>query len=450
MNYRPYPRYKDSGVEWLGEVPEGWDYLSLRHILSRNDGGVWGEDFDDEGTIVLRSTEMTLDGSWKIDEPARRALSSREQRVAKLIAGDLLVTKSSGSALHLGKTAEVTNNIEDMRCCFSNFMQRLRVNGKAYSRYLYWILNGDCGREQLLFRGTTTTGLANLSAEVINSTIIPLPSTTEQLVIAAFLDRKTAAIDALIKKKQKLIELLQEQRIAIISHAVTKGLNPKAAMKDSGVAWLGEVPEHWIVKPLKFLCEVRGGVTKGRSLGDTETVELPYLRVANVQDGHLNLTDVATIEVSVSEVERYSLKVGDILMNEGGDNDKLGRGALWTGEIEPCLHQNHVFAVRPKSIESEWIALITQSNYAKFYFYQQAKQTTNLASISSTNLKQLPVVLPPEHERQRILEHVDRATFLLDRILDGITAGAEKLKEYRTALISAAVTGKIDVRSATA
>lgn len=272
------------------------------------------------------------------------------------------------------------------------------------------------------------------------------PPQEEQFAITIFLDRKTAEIDALIEKKQKLIELLQEKRTAIISHAVTKGLNPKARMKDSGVEWLGEVPEHWEVKPLKYLCEVRGGVTKGRNFGDVETIELPYLRVANVQDGHLDLTDVATIEIAVSEIERYSLKVGDILMNEGGDNDKLGRGAVWTGKIDPCLHQNHVFAVRPKTIEPEWVALITQSNYAKFYFYQQAKQTTNLASISSSNLKQLPVVVPPKAERLQIMDHVERTASLLDRILEGIKTGAENLKEYRTALISAAVTGKIDVR----
>ena len=126
-----------------------------------------------------------------------------------------------------------------------------------------------------------------------------------------------------------------------------------------------------------------------------EQVRLPYLRVANVQDGYLDLAEIATIEIAVTEVGRYLLQPGDVLMNEGGDFDKLGRGYIWRGEIAPCSHQNHVFAVRPRRVSPEWLNAIPGSAYAQFYFKTRSKQSTNLASISSTNLMELPVILPP-------------------------------------------------------
>jgi type I restriction enzyme S subunit len=217
-------------------------------------------------------------------------------------------------------------------------------------------------------------------------------------------------------------------------------------MKESGVKWLGVVPAHWEVARLKHVATVRGGVAKGRNLGDSPTVTLPYLRVANVQDGYIDLTEVAEIEVAVSEVERYSLRKGDVLMNEGGDNDKLGRGDVWNGEIHPCLHQNHVFAVRPSRIVSEWLALLTSSDYAKRFFESRAKQTTNLASISSSNLSELPVLLPPEREQRELLTKVAGRLGPLESAVSRAKAMVELAKEHRSALIAAAVTGKIDVR----
>jgi type I restriction enzyme S subunit len=274
-----------------------------------------------------------------------------------------------------------------------------------------------------------------------------IPPEEEQRKIAQFLDYQTAKIDRLIAKQQRLIELMEEKRQAVISEVVTKGLDHDALLKDSGIDWLGCVPRHWTISRLKFLGKVHPGLAKGRDYKDQDTVELPYLRVANVQDGALDLTEVKTIEVLPSEVERFSLQYGDILMNEGGDYDKLGRGTVWHAEIEPCLHQNHVFAFRPYSSSySYWIAWITSAHYAKHFFILNSKQTTNLASISRSAIEELPVVMPPEEEREKILHHLaDRV-----RVFDQMNARARDmiryLREQRESLISLAVTGKIDVR----
>ena len=179
-------------------------------------------------------------------------------------------------------------------------------------------------------------------------------------------------------------------------------------------------------------------------------MELPYLRVANVQEGRLDLREISTMPVEVDAVERFSLMEGDVLMNEGGDYDKVGRGAVWTGEISPCLHQNHVFAVRPVQRDlSEWISAITQTQYAKFYFMNNAKQSTNLASISQASVKELPILLPPKEQRDALLEKLGGELAAFDALIAHTQEEIALLKELRAATIADAVLGRVDVRSLT-
>jgi type I restriction enzyme S subunit len=210
---------------------------------------------------------------------------------------------------------------------------------------------------------------------------------------------------------------------------------------------LGEVPEGWVVRRLKHAAKLQSGIPKGKDLAGKNTIEVPMLRVANVQDGYLSLDDIHNIKIEPHELDRYELQNGDVLMNEGGDNDKLGRGAVWRDEIRPCIHQNHVFAIRPESIEPEWLDILTRASYAKFYFYSVAKQSTNLASISSTNIKETPLLIPPKAERAAILSHLTAQFARFDLLETKANLQVKLLQERRTALISAAVTGKIDVRN---
>ncbi|MCP2011293.1 type I restriction enzyme M protein [Duganella sp. HSC-15S17] len=261
--------------------------------------------------------------------------------------------------------------------------------------------------------------------------------------------RSLHAIDEELKtvsaNVMKMLEEL-ERRQAAISHAVTKGLNPNTPMKASGIAWLGVVPEHWNVTRLKFVATVQTGIAKGKDIVGKTTILVPYLRVANVQDGFLALENVASIEIEADQLDRYRLRAGDVLMNEGGDFDKLGRGAIWRDEIPDCIHQNHVFAVRPHSITSEWLNCITSSQYAQFYFMGRSKQSTNLASISSTNIMELPVLLPPEEEQRAILHFIGDEIDKIDTLKALSERAITLLKERRGAIIAAAVTGQVDVR----
>ena len=231
---RPYSEMKDSGVEWIGAVPKHWDVRRTKWLLSRNDSGTWGSDFDDHGIIVLRSTEQKISGEWNILAPARRRLSPSEYAACRLEEGDLLVTKSSGSQLHIGKTSIVTRDVADLDCCFSNFMQRLRVDRNAMPRFLWYVFNGNRGRSQLDYYSDTTTGLANLNGEIIGNVTLAVPPLAEQFAIARFLDHADRLIRRYIRTKQKLVELLLEQKQATIHQAVTGQIDVRTGQPFTG------------------------------------------------------------------------------------------------------------------------------------------------------------------------------------------------------------------------
>ena len=212
---------KDSGVEWLGEVPEHWEVARLKSHLSRNDSGVWGDNFSDTGTVVLRSTEQTVSGGWRINNPAKIELPPKDVESALLETGDLVVTKSSGSQIHIGKTSLVTSSIASLACCFSNFMQRLRVDGNILPVFIWYNLNSRIGREQLIFQSTTTTGLGNLNGTILANCWFSFPPLSEQTAIAKYLDKVTTDVDTAIDRTRRQVELLNEYRTRLIADVVT-------------------------------------------------------------------------------------------------------------------------------------------------------------------------------------------------------------------------------------
>jgi type I restriction enzyme S subunit len=432
-----YGAYTDAGVDWLDEIPAHWEVVPFRYYCDIPKGQVdpESEEHQDRTLISPNHVEQDTGKIRDLETADEQGASSGKYLVEP---GDLIYSKIRPE---LNKVC-----ISKGHWLCSADMYPIKIRKGYDARFLkYLMLSQQFVR--LMVNDSMRVAMPKVNRDTLGAARILLPPLPEQRAIAAYLNRETERIDALLDTKERLIDLLEEKRTALISRAVTKGLDDDVEMQDSGVEWLGEIPAGWETARLKFLADVQGGIAKGKTYDDDiETVDLPYLRVANVQDGYLNLDEISEIEVAVDDVERYALHPGDVLMNEGGDFDKLGRGTVWHGEIQPCLHQNHVFAVRPRTLESEWLALITQARYAKHFFILHSVQSTNLASISMTSLQGLPVVLPPKKERRRILEHVQQQTSHIDSLLDKVRDGIDRLEEYRTALISAAVTGQIDVR----
>jgi type I restriction enzyme, S subunit len=438
MSFPRYPAYKDSGVEWLGEVPEHWSIVSVKAVATCNDEVLdesTAPDFDMEYVEI-----SGVEGNSGVLESTSVKFSAAPSRARRKVRhGDVIV---STVRTYLRAIAAIKDPPENMIVSTGFAVVRPSLIDSGFLGYLF---HAEYLIAEVISRSVGVSYPA-INASVLMELKIPTPSFGEQGRISAFLDCETAKIDALVEDYRALIELLKEKRQATISHAVTKGLDPTVPMKDSGVEWLGEVPEHWRVVRLKFVATVQTGVAKGKDNSGKATTEVPYLRVANVQDGYLDLADIATIEIPEDDMERYTLRPGDVLMNEGGDYDKLGRGHVWEGEIAPCIHQNHVFAVRPSGVSSAWLNRITGSIYAQFYFMSRSKQSTNLASISSANIMELPVVLPSPVEREALAAFLDTETTRLNALVSDAEEAIALLQERRTALISAAVTGKIDVR----
>ena len=444
------PRYeacKPSGVLWIGNVPKHWTVMPIRlaarlesgHTPSRSRPD-WWEDCTIPWFSLADVSQIRRDGAEVIYETKEKVseLGLQNSSARRLPAGTVMLsrTASVGYAAIMGVEMATTQDFANW-ICGSSLRPRFLL-------YVFRAMKREFGR---LMMGSTHSTIYMPDIAALR---FARPPVEEQDQISAFLDSETAKIDALIAEQEKLIALLAEKRQATISHAVTRGLNPNAPIRDSGVAWLGHVPAHWSVTRLKFIASVQTGIAKGKDTAGKETVRVPYLRVANVQDGFLALDDIATIDIEADQWDRYRLTSGDVLMNEGGDFDKLGRGTIWRGEIPGCIHQNHVFAIRPHGVSPDWLNRITSSQYAQFYFMSRSKQSTNLASISSTNIMELPVMLPPPNEQQAILDWIELEIARFDTLKGQSEQAVALLAERRSALIAAAVTGQIDVRGTVA
>ncbi|WLH78587.1 restriction endonuclease subunit S [Pseudomonas sp. FP2335] len=291
------------------------------------------------------------------------------------------------------------------------------------------------------------SALRRLVLRDIRAIEIPVPSVQQQAAIAQILD----TLDTAIRETESLIDKLKAIKQGLLHDLLTRGIDANGQLrppqseapqlyKESKLGW---IPRKWEVVPLGYCADIVSGVTLGRILNSPVAIELPYLRVANVQDGYLALGEIKTVSILPSELNRFALKVGDVLMNEGGDFDKLGRGAVWEGQIEPCLHQNHVFRVRcdDSKLLPAFLAAYSSSVRGKAYFVQASKQTTNLASINSTQLKAFGISCPSVAEQLLITHRL--STF--DKKMAVEQEALEKLRQQKIGLMDDLLTGRVGV-----
>lgn len=407
-----------------------WPTTKVKHLGEYINGYPFApSEWTDDGRPIIRIQNLTNpDASWN-----RSNVTVPPQYQVE--AGDILISWSASLGVFVWDREPALLN----QHIFKAVPNEKMVDRRFYVWAARWFIEELQGQ----VHGST---MQHLTKDVFGGFHVPLPPRVDQERIANFLDAQTTRIDALIAEKKELVERLSEYIYSQASTLMTGGLTAGAKLLKTSFPELGSIPSHWNVKRLKFLGEVRSGVAKGKDLGDKNTVSLPYLRVANVQDGYVDLTEVHSIEVPESDAKRYLLRKGDVLMNEGGDNDKLGRGTVWQGQIDPCIHQNHVFAVRLHDLElAEWVARFTSTDAARCYFFLRSKQSTNLASINQSNVRELPVPVPPAEERKAILEQVRSGTARVQELAQHAEKHVQRLQEYRSSLISAAVTGQLDL-----
>lgn len=366
---------------------------------------------------VIRRSELT-------DAP-QRAESLDNYKVCR--ANDIVFNKMSIRSGAMGVAAEdglVTYHYEVMRP-----RQGTDPHFVAYLMKSSWFTEELIKRE----RGIGAGNQANVRTTEVPFSVLKtidayIPDHAEQRAIANYLDRETARIDTLIEEQQRLIEMLRERRAAVIASTL-------ANLSDA-------------MTRLKYVSTIQTGVTLSGE-GDSADAEWPYLRVANVQVGYVDLGEIKTVRVPFERAVRSMLHYGDVLMTEGGDIDKLGRGALWRGDLPNMLHQNHIFAVRPNEcLDSEFLVYWLDGPVARTYFRSTAKQTTNLAATNKWTVGNLPVALPPIEDQRRAIATLDEQTAMIGSLIEETERFIELARERRSALITAAVTGQIDVREA--
>lgn len=443
--FKSYPAHKDSGVEWLGKVPEHWEVKRVRTILRDNDGikiGPFGSALKSE---IIREKgykvygqEQVINGDFQIGEKYVDENKFSELNTCEIIPGDLVVSMMGTT----GKCQVVPDNIE--RGIMDSHLLRIRPKATIHPQLLARLINeSDYIRFQV---STNSKGsiMEGLNSSIIKNLSLLLPSLNEQRIIAAFLDRETARIDQLIAKKERQIELLQEKRSALIGHAVTKGLNPKAKMKNSGIEWLGEMPEHWEVLRFKYL------LTEPLKYGANEVAELDdpnlprYVRITDVnEDGSLRDDTFKSLPEEIAKP--YFLREGDLLFARSGAT--VGKTFYYQEAWGRAAYAGYLIRARiaPNKMLSKFGAYFARSTNYWNWLRSSMIQAT-IQNVSAEKYAGLVLGIPPIDEQMRIVAYIDKDTEQIDALSIKLTDSIAKLREYRTALISAAVTGKIDVR----
>jgi type I restriction enzyme, S subunit len=396
---------------------------------------------EDTDEPYLRSANVQWDGV-NISDVKTMWFSPAEKRDLLLQSGDLLVNEGGD----VGRCS--VWNGELPVCYYQNAINRVRPRNRQSTQFLYyWLFNiKHAGYIDAIVSKTT---IAHLTAEKLERLPMPDVHPEEQERIAAYLDASCAALDAAVAAKRRQFETLDALRKEAIQRVMTRGLDENPVLRKTGNHWMEEVPAGWGLVCLKRVADIQTGLTLGK-VYDGPLIERPYLRVANVQDGHLALDDVTIIEIPAEVAKRVELRVDDVLMTEGGDLDKLARGFLWNGEIPDCLHQNHIFAVRclHHKLLPKFLTYLTASRYGRDYFEATGKRTTNLASTNSTKVGAFPLPLPSVKEQARMVEYLEAQLDSLSSLQNNLQTQIETLLAYRKSLIHECVTGQRLVKEA--
>lgn len=423
--YKPYPAYKPSGVEWIGEIPEGWAVRKVKYTAPTQ-------------SIKSKNNEYKV------------ALENIEG-----FSGRFIETEASfdGEGIAFDNNSILYGKLRPYLCkvflpkqsgiCVSEFLVLVPNNKLSEKKFIFYFLLSYLFTD-IINGATFGSKMPRADWKIVGNFMLTLPPLPEQQAIADFLDRETARINGIVEKQTRMIELLKEKRYALITQAVTKGLDPKAKMKPSGVEWLGKIPEHWEIRKLKFCANVVLG--KMICTNPQQGMFLkPYLKSRNISWEKVIVDDVDEMYFYPFELELYRLKKNDVLVSEGGE---VGKTCIWNDEIKECYIQNSVHKVTCFEYCYHKYLLYLFVSLGKNNVFQNIVNQVSIGHLTKEKLVKLLIVLPPFTEQQGIADFLDRETTMGDKLIEKIEKQIELLNEYRQSLITSAVTGKIDVSTA--
>lgn len=416
--YQQYAEYKDSGVEWLGDIPKDWQIKRLKYLCKINTG-------------TKDTVNAIEDGIYPF--------FVRSQTVERInsYGADCEAVLTAGDGVGVGKVYHYINGKFD----YHQRVYMLSEFNQITGRFLYYYLSSNFYKVAL--QGNAKSTVDSLRLPQFLNFEFSLPSLEEQPLIVSYLDHETAQIDTLIEKQQTLIQLLKEKRQAVISHAVTKGLNPDAPMKDSGVEWLGEVPEHWsVIKLSNYAIPLNGDRGANYPSGNDFVDEgVFFISTSEVVDGYIKTDTASKITLKkYNQLGGLKIKKGDIIYCLRGSVGKSGICTFNEGTISSSL-----MGIRSVSIEPYYLKLLLASSSE---LQQRSMLVTGSvsANLSAQNVMGYRFAIPEKVEQLMIIAHVENSLEKIDILLSKATQAIQLMQERRTALISAAVTGKIDVR----
>lgn len=435
--YQKYQAYKDSGVEWIGKIPEHWETTKIRFYYDVQLGKMLQPESKNESDFEVKylKAQHVQWNQINLDDLPTMWATEREIEKFSVQQGDLLICEGG----EVGRSALLDEKIDV--CIIQNALHRVRAKEKSCVKYLQYFMQHVSNALWFDILCNKAT-IAHLTGEKLAALDFPLPPLEEQQAITYFLDRKTAQIDELIAKKEALLEKLDEKRTALITRVVTKGLDPSAPMKESGLEWLGEIPAHWEVKRLKYIASCNDECLAENT--DTQ-YEIKYIDISSVNlSAGITHKETLSFEKAPSRARRI-VRHGDTIVSTVRTYLKTIAPII---DPEENLIVSTGFAViRPKEHYSScFLGYFLQT---EGFVGQVVANSVGVSypAINANELLQISVIVPPLEEQQALALHIERKTATIEHQKAQVTEAIERLKEYRTALITDAVTGKMDVHS---
>jgi type I restriction enzyme S subunit len=441
--YKAYPDYKPSGIEWLGDVPKHWGIAPMKSLGRFSASGIDKKNVKTEPEVsmvnytdVYGNVDREITGNMEFMTTTCPRPKVKTCAVKK---GDLIFTPSSETADDIGLSALVVEDLPNT--VFSYHILRFRFKDPIDFRYRKYLCNNSSVYTQFSMkcRGTTRQ---TLNRGDFDCTVVTIPTTAEQHAIASFLDRETGKIDRMIGKQERMIELLKEKRQAVISHAVTKGLNPNVPMKDSGIEWLGDIPEHWSL-PKLIQCTSRIGDGLHSTPKYEDSTGYFFINGNNLKDGRIIIGETAK-EVPETEYHEHFIHLdrSSVLLSINGT---IGNVAFYSNE-KIILGKSAAYINCLEELEPSFLLYYLQSNQLHHYFDLEVTGTT-IFNLSLNSIRQMKVCIPSKSEQLEIVKYCADRQIRFNALIAKAEQAIGLMKERRTALISAAVTGKIDVRT---
>ena len=436
--FRPYPEYKDSGVEWLGEIPAHW---TLAPVYARYEVAL-GKMLDakrvtgESSGTYLRNVDVQWD-TINVENLPEMDFAPSERNRYLLRPRDLLVCEGG----EVGRSAIWDGELDE--CFYQKAIHRVRPwTDSGNPRFFYFLMHALAERGVFTAGGNPNT-INHLTAVQLRHYRMPFPASSEQRTIAAFLDRETAKIDALVARKERLIELLQEKRTALITRAVTRGLDPNVPMKDSGVEWLGEIPAHWEVKRVKWNARMESGHTPDKKVdaywadGDIPWVSLNDTRHLKEHD-YISDTEYCTNELGLKNSSARLLPPRSVVFSRDAT---IGLCAIT--ERAMAVSQHFIAWICSDDVSPEYLLRVFEAMREEL---ERLTMGATLRTIGLPEVNTLATPVPPVDEQELIVNCIQQERRRLDLLIVKVHEAIDHLKEFRIALVSAAVTGKIDVR----